>query len=61
MRLLFCLFAADIGLLPTKLFSKLVEATRQGPADFKSKLGDLFKAMNLGGYFGVDDIQHFNG
>ncbi len=36
MRLLFCLFAEDIGLLPPKLFSVLLERTRHRPADFKA-------------------------
>jgi hypothetical protein len=36
MRLLFCLFAEDIGLLPPKLFSVLLERTRRRPADFKA-------------------------
>jgi hypothetical protein len=33
-RLLFCLFAEDIGLLPDRLFSTLVEESRRTPADF---------------------------
>src|SRR5208282_4148976 len=32
MRLLFCLYAEDIGLLPAKLFSVLLERTRRRPA-----------------------------
>ena len=33
MRLLFCLFAEDIDLLPRRLFTRLVEQTRRRPAD----------------------------
>ncbi len=61
MRLLFCLFAEDIGLLPPKLFSVLLERTRHRPADFKARLAQLFAAMATGGAFGADDIAHFNG
>ena len=61
MRLLFCLFAEDIGLLPPKLFSVLLERTRHRPADFKARLAQLFAAMAVGGAFGADDIAHFNG
>jgi type II restriction/modification system DNA methylase subunit YeeA len=61
MRLLFCLFAEDIGLLPPKLFSVLLERTRHRPADFKTRLAQLFAAMATGGAFGADDIAHFNG
>jgi len=61
MRLLFCLFAEDIGLLPARLFTTLVERTRTRPADFAARLGLLFAAMATGGSFGADDIAHFNG
>lgn len=61
MRLLFCLFAEDIGLLPTALFARLVAATRQRPTDFGARIRQLFAAMSTGGSFGVDDIAYFNG
>jgi hypothetical protein len=61
MRLLFCFFAEDVGLLPEKLFKRLVERTRTRPADFGERLSLLFGAMATGGAFGVDDILHFNG
>jgi len=61
MRLLFCLFAEDIGLLPERLFTTLVERTRTRPSDFAARLGLLFAAMATGGSFGADDIAHFNG
>jgi len=61
MRLLFCLFAEDIGLLPERLFTTLVGRTRTRPAEFTSRLGHLFAAMATGGAFGADDIAHFNG
>jgi type II restriction/modification system DNA methylase subunit YeeA len=62
MRLLFCLFSEDIGLLPAKLFSRLVHAHIQKPAEFTKKLKQLFSAMSgEGGGFGEHDIAYFNG
>jgi len=61
MRLLFCLFAQDIGLLPPKLFTRLVEGARERPAEFGRRLRILFDAMASGGAFGEHDIAHFNG
>lgn len=60
-RLLFCLFAEDIGLLPNSLFSRLVESTRRRPQLFAAQLGQLFDAMANGGFFAMTDILHFNG
>jgi len=62
MRLLFCLFSEDIGLLPDRLFSKLVESNWQRPAEFTHKLKQLFSAMaSEHGSFGVHDIPYFDG
>jgi type II restriction/modification system DNA methylase subunit YeeA len=61
MRLLFCLFAQDIQLLPPGLFTRLVTSTRDRPADFAPRVRGLFGAMASGGFFGADDIAHFNG
>jgi hypothetical protein len=60
-RLLFCLFAEDIGLLPENLFPRLLDQTRHNSKDFSEVLRQLFRAMNTGGYFGSDKILHFNG
>ena len=61
MRLLFCLFAQDVQLLPPHLFTRLVESTRDRPASLGPRLRALFAAMAAGGFFGADDIAHFNG
>ena len=53
-RLLFCLFAEDIGLLPDGLFGTLVEESRRAPADFPGLARDLFRAMRQGGRFGFE-------
>jgi len=60
-RLLFCLFSEDIGLLPKDLFSRLVDAGRRRPGAFAQQLGQVFGAMATGGFFGEHEIRHFNG
>ena len=62
MRLLFCLFSEDIGLLPGKLFSRLVQSNIQRPEDFTKRLRQLFSAMaGEQGSFGEHDIPYFDG
>jgi type II restriction/modification system DNA methylase subunit YeeA len=62
MRLLFCLFSEDIGLLPGKLFSRLVQSNTQRPTDFTKRLQQLFSAMSgEHGSFGEHDIPYFDG
>ena len=60
-RLLFCLFAEDIELLPKGLFFRLIERGRLRPGSFDQQLHQLFGAMAVGGFFGEHDIRHFNG
>jgi type II restriction/modification system DNA methylase subunit YeeA len=60
-RLLFCLFAEDVGLLPEGLFGRLVARTRAQPVAFASQLSQLFAAMASGGWFGAEPIPHVNG
>ena len=60
-RILFCLFAEDIGLLPNRLFSRMVKKTWMRPADLTQQLRELFRKMATGGWFGADEIAHFNG
>ena len=60
-RLVFCLFAEDIGLLPGMIFTRIVEKAGGDPARFTKLLGQLFEAMAHGGDFGLDSIRHFNG
>ncbi|MDQ3586575.1 MAG: class I SAM-dependent DNA methyltransferase [Acidobacteriota bacterium] len=59
-RIVFCLFAEDVGLLPRQLFSQIVEKAR-GPEHFAKLIGQLFDAMAAGGDFGLETIRHFNG
>ncbi len=60
-RLVFCMFAEDVGLLPTDLFKRLVGASNNDPAKMTQHLKQLFNAMAKGGFFGLDAIRHFNG
>jgi type II restriction/modification system DNA methylase subunit YeeA len=63
MRLLFCLFADSIGLLPAHLFRNLVQSDdRFLPKKFLRKLKLLFQAMSQpDGIFGEHTIRYFNG
>jgi type II restriction/modification system DNA methylase subunit YeeA len=60
-RILFCLFAEDVDLLPKGLFTRLLTQARRRPALFRPQLTQLFQAMMHGGTFGVDEIRHFDG
>ncbi|MBU6430476.1 MAG: class I SAM-dependent DNA methyltransferase, partial [Cyanobacteria bacterium REEB65] len=60
-KLLFCMFAEDIGILPKKVFLRILEAGTKDPAKFISMAGTLFAAMRSGGDFGADAIDWFNG
>lgn len=65
-KLVFCLFAEDVGLLPVMdsgkgLFSYAVENSHQDGEKFKKYVRDLFEAMNNGGDFLMRDVDYFNG
>ncbi|MFT4194317.1 MAG: hypothetical protein QM614_06700 [Ottowia sp.] len=58
---LFCFFAEDVGLLPGRMFERLV-ANRQLTSDrLTAGLSQLFTTMRDGGLYGPDDIPWFNG
>ena len=58
-RVVFCLFAEDVGLLPNQLFRRVVEGARGQPERLKAKLEELFSVMARGGDYGADSIMHF--
>ncbi|MBP7623443.1 MAG: class I SAM-dependent DNA methyltransferase, partial [Xanthomonadales bacterium] len=60
-RLLFCMFAEDIGLLPGQLFTKLVERSKAEPDLFEKRSRELFAAMHAGGDVAFENIDWFNG
>jgi type II restriction/modification system DNA methylase subunit YeeA len=62
MRLLFCLFADSIGLLPNHLFRRMVKEDRFNSRKFLRKLENLFVAMSeRDSTFGEYSIRYFNG
>ncbi|MDD2610168.1 MAG: hypothetical protein PHX60_10860 [Giesbergeria sp.] len=58
---LFCFFAEDVGLLPDRMFERLVNNQKIAPERLGQGLEQLFGAMQNGGLFGVADIPWFNG
>ncbi|MEI7947745.1 MAG: DNA methyltransferase [bacterium] len=60
-RVVFCMFAEDIGLLPTAIFTRIAQTAAKEPERFCMLVGNLFKSMSTGGDFGVDRIKYFNG
>lgn len=60
-QLVFCMFAEDVGLLPDKLFTKMLEVGRNDPAEFAKNAATLFRAMADGGRVGFTSIDWFNG
>ncbi len=61
-RLVFCMFAEDVGLLPDQLFTRMLELSRRDPAAFTDNATTLFGAMaHNGGKVGFTAIDWFNG
>ena len=66
MRLLFCMFAEDIGLLPEGRFKEFLETTLDDQPAFENGLRDLWSKMNTahGGRWSWavrEDVRYFNG
>ena len=60
-RLVFCMFADDVGLLPDQMFKRMLEQARRAPASFADLAGDLFRVMASGGRVGFETVDWFNG
>ncbi len=60
-RLVFCMFAEDVDLLPNKMFARLIAHAREKPADFEPMARDLFGAMQTGRRVGFEKVEWFNG
>ena len=60
-RLVFCMFAEDVGLLPKHLFKRMLKHTIRRPADFPDLARDLFGAMSVGGRVGFEAVAWFDG
>lgn len=63
MRCLFTMFAEDVGLLPERGFTQLLDDIRQDPASFQPMLEHLWQTMNSGGFSVIlrRQIPKFNG
>src|SRR5690606_32512192 len=66
-KLVFCLFAEDVSLLPpgpsgtSGIFSEIVDQTRTDPKRFVRYVEELFRAMADGGDVLLQRIPYFNG
>ena len=60
-RIVFCLFAEDVGLLPDAIFENLLKNTQHDPERFARYTTELFRAMAEGGEFQYKTIPYFNG
>ncbi|MCY4584163.1 MAG: N-6 DNA methylase, partial [Chloroflexi bacterium] len=60
-RLVFCMFADDVDLLPGHMFTRMLEQARRTPAHFVDLAGDLFQVMASGGRIGFETVDWFNG
>ncbi len=60
-RLVFCMFAEDVELLPNKMFERMLRHCEQKPADFEQHARMLFGAMKAGGMVGFEKVDWFNG
>ena len=60
-RLVFCMFAEDVGLLPDGMFTRMLEQARRRPEAFAELARRLFGAMSAGGDVGFETVAWFNG
>ena len=60
-RLVFCMFAEDVGLLPRHMFSRMLKEAKRSPCTFPELASDLFRAMSKGGRVGFESVHWFNG
>ena len=63
-RVLFCLFAEDVGLLPARLMTDLVRSRANDPEAFTAGISELFQLMadrEAGRFFGTQRIEWFDG
>ena len=60
-RLVFCMFADDVGLLPDHMFTRMLRQARRTPEYFTDLAGALFRVMASGGRVGFEAVAWFNG
>lgn len=60
-RMVFCMFAEDVGLLPRQMFRRMLEESQSDPVAFVDNAKALFGAMRSGGRVGFERVEWFNG
>ena len=60
-RLVFCMFADDVGLLPDHIFTRMLQQARRTPEQFTELAAELFRVMAAGGRVGFEAVAWFNG
>ncbi len=60
-RLVFCMFAEDVDLLPDNMFTRMLARTVQTPGNFVRYAQQLFRAMADGSEVGFESVAWFNG
>ncbi len=60
-RLVFCMFADDVGLRPDQMFRRMLDQARLRPERFAGMARSLFAAMKDGGAVGFEEVAWFNG
>lgn len=60
-RLVFCMFAEDVKLLPDGMFTRMLGQALDNPAEFEDFARELFGAMTKGGRVGFERVKWFNG
>ena len=60
-RMVFCMFAEDVGLLPKNLFTQMLQQARKQPDQFVDMSHELFGNMATGGRIGFEPLVWFNG
>jgi hypothetical protein len=60
-RLVFCMFAEDVDLLPGKMFGCMLDSAARSPGEFEALASSLFAAMREGGRIGFERVDWFNG
>ena len=60
-RLVFCMFADDVGLLPDHMFTRMLRQARHTPEQFTELAAELFQVMAAGGRVGFEAVAWFNG
>ncbi|WP_234450721.1 class I SAM-dependent DNA methyltransferase [Paracoccus sp. MC1862] len=60
-RVIFCLFAEDVNLLPDRMFQRMIEHAQRQSQMFQTHAATLFAAMQSGGMIGFEQVEWFNG